>query len=126
MNDDFFDLDSNQNTLKENNRLLETQSSVEKKKIENIADDDVDDSTTGCFQINYNERNQPMSIVLNLRPESKGGRGRSIKSCVYDLKTVGLYQKLIAEYLGTFILTLYACSIGLPIAEKNVPSINGK
>lgn len=90
-----------------------------------------EDEQTGCFQVVYNERNQPQSIVVNLTSNKAGsssgaGSGSRCKDCVYDLKTVALYQKLIAEFLGTLLLTLYACSIGLPIAEENgVPSING-
>jgi MIP family channel proteins len=138
MNDDFFDLDSNQNSVREKNRLLDTQTSndtsgklksvVEKKPTsEDNEDDDTDQEPTSCFQINYNERNQPVSVELYFsNPDGKSkSKSRSLKSCVYDLKTVALYQKLIAEYLGVFLLTLYACSIGLPIAEDRVPSING-
>lgn len=94
-----------------------------------------DDEQPGCFQVIYDERNKPVSIVVNLQSNKPGGgssgsdaggSGSRCKDCIYDLKTVALYQKLIAEFLGTMLLTLYACSIGLPIAEENgVPSING-
>lgn len=115
--DDFFDLDSHQNTVKDqkqSEREPLTGHTTKKPEPE-------DDANHGCFQINYNERNQAQSITCNL---SASGID-SYRYCIHDFKTVALYQKLIAEFIGTCLLTLYACSIGLPIAEENVPSING-
>jgi hypothetical protein len=125
--DDFFDLDTyptSSTDQKDQKRLLEAQSSLDstERNRKNKSGEDDDDAPSGCFQMIYNEKNQPVSIVVNLQSKETS----SYKNCVYDLKTVALYQKLIAEFLGTMLLTLYACSIGLPITEENgVPSING-
>lgn len=81
-----------------------------------------DQSQTGCFQLNYDEKNEPQSITCNLQSTAI----KSYPNCFHDLKTPGPYQKFLAEFLGTLILTLYACSIGLPISEDKVPSLNGK
>lgn len=100
---------------------------------EDLFNDDTDDpskvkdpennsnSGVGCFQIECDEKNTPVAITCNLNTDAVN----SYRNCVHDFKTVFLYQKLIAEFTGTMLLTLYACSIGLPIAESNVPSING-
>lgn len=111
-------------------KQYDTQTSSDSEQGGKRGGGESEDEQTGCFQVVYNERNQPQSIVVNLTSNkagsSGGGSGSRCKDCVYDLKTVALYQKLIAEFLGTLLLTLYACSIGLPIAEENgVPSING-
>ena len=132
--DDFFDLNSGQNTARDKKVYLQSQSSYEKaaqyemndfKNDENNEEEEItkkqDPDTTGCFQINYDEKNDPMSITCNLNSDGVN----SYKNCIHDFKTVFLYQKLIAEFIGTMLLTLYACSIGLPITENNVPSING-
>jgi hypothetical protein len=125
--DDFFELDSAQNTARDRKNYLQTQSSYKDEKeplngsISN--NNKIDDSASvGCFQISYDEKNDPVAITCNLNSEGVN----AYKNCVQDFKTILLYQKLIAEYLGTMLLTLYACSIGLPIVEKSVPSINGK
>ena len=125
--DDYFDFDSNQNTAtgKDKANIYQTQKSsdseAEKEPLTSKSLIDDDEKPTTCFNINYNENNEPSSITCNLTT----GEVDSYKNCVHDFKTVGLYQKLIAEFIGTLILTLYACSIGMPIAEKGVPSING-
>lgn len=80
-------------------------------------------SQTGCFQLNYDdEKNEPQSITCNLESTAI----KTYSNCFQDLKTPGPYQKSLAEFLGTLILTLYACSIGLPISEDKVPSLNGE
>ena len=45
--------------------------------------------------------------------------------CVAQLKTVGFYQALIGEFLGTMLLVLVCTSTGLPIAFQTVPALNG-
>jgi hypothetical protein len=136
--DDFFDLNSGQNTATDKKAYLQSQSSYEKQPLnarEDNNDDDEedeataaanskkeDDASVGCFQINYNEKNDPTSITCNLNSAGVN----SYKNCVHDFKTVFFYQKLIAEFTGTLLLTLYACSIGLPIGGSAVPSIDGK
>ena len=107
------------------------------RNVSDAATDDDDDAGTeatgneenaaaaasGCFQVNYNARNQPTSIICNLNSNGV----ESYRNCFHDIKTITLYQKIVAEFVGTFVLTLYACSIGLPIGdgEKQVPSLNG-
>jgi hypothetical protein len=130
--DDYFDFDSHQNTATGKDKLLyQTQksddSAAEKEPLNHTSnkgklDSDTENETpTTCFNINYNENNEPHSITCNL----SSGEVTTYKNCVHDFKSVGLYQKLIAEFIGTLLLTLYACSIGMPVAEKSVPSING-
>jgi hypothetical protein len=45
------------------------------------------------------------------------------------LTTVGFYQALLAELLGTFLLVIFVCGFGLPISDpmhRDVPaSLNG-
>lgn len=124
--DDFFDFNDEKQGGKASSKLLTTQTSSDSETGKKPkGGNDSDDEATGCFQVVYNERNQPVSIVVNL-PAGNKDQATSYTDCVHDLKTITLYQKLIAEFLGTLLLTLYACSIGLPIAEENgVPSING-
>jgi len=124
--DDFFDFNDEKQGGKASSKLLATQTSSDSETVKKPkGSNDSDDEATGCFQVVYNERNQPVSIVVNL-PAANKNEATSYTDCVHDLKTITLYQKLIAEFLGTLLLTLYACSIGLPIAEENgVPSING-
>ena len=132
--DDYFDFDSHQNTAtkREKSRLLipfqsklnEQKELLEKQRQIKEDDDDEDendDGKNGCFQINYDSKNRAKSVTCNLQAAGLTSYG----TCFHDCKTIALYQKLIAEFLGTMILTLYACSIGLPITEKGVPSING-
>jgi glycerol uptake facilitator-like aquaporin len=56
-------------------------------------------------------------------PEEKLERGFG------QLKTILFYQALLAEVFGTFLLVLFACSFGLPIADEThsifPESING-
>jgi hypothetical protein len=142
--DDFFDLNSGQNTATDKKAYLQSQSSYEKQPLNaacgdaaavdetNDEDEDEDkannvnnkedNASVGCFQINYNEKNDPTSITCNLNSAGVN----SYKNCVHDFKTIFFYQKLIAEFAGTMLLTLYACSIGLPVGGSAVPSIDGK
>ena len=130
--DDYFDLDSAQNTATKSDKthfyppLKADPSEQEPLTGKNETQDDEDDQSENmqpgnCFQIDYNERNDPVAITCNLNSSGVN----SYKNCVQDFKTIVVYQKLIAEFIGTLVLTLYACSIGLPIAESNVPSLNG-
>lgn len=129
--DDFFDLDSAQNTATkmDKNRFYPkspTESGEQEPltgKTENQEDDNQSEElqSGNCFQINYDERNDPIAITCNLNSSGVN----SYKNCVHDFKTIVVYQKLFAEFIGTLILTLYACSIGLPIGESKVPSLNG-
>jgi glycerol uptake facilitator-like aquaporin len=133
LHDSYFDFDSNQNTeegiktkKQEKHPFFMAQNSIG-SNMENeplnpkIKEYESDDQNAGCFQLNYNEKNEPVSITCNL---SSSGVN-SYRNCVHDFRTVALYQKLLAEFIGTLLLTLYACSIGLPISENNVPSLNG-
>ena len=117
--DDFFDLNTYPNSREDgkdqqSKRLLESsgqqqQQQQAKSGTGDENDDESGNGAGGCFQMIYNEKNQPVSILVNLQSKETS----SYKNCVYDLKTVALYQKLIAEFVGTMLLTLYACSIGL-------------
>ena len=125
--DDFFDLDSAQNTATkmDKSRYHPIKSLDEQEplnsKIDTLDDDSIDIKSGNCFQISYDERNDPIAVTCNL----KSSGVKSYENCFQDFKTISLYQKLIAEFVGTLLLTLYACSIGLPIAVKSVPSLNG-
>lgn len=99
-----------EDSYEENSRFIESDANQ------------LDVTQTGCFQLNCDEKNQPQSITCNLQSTAI----KSYPNCFQDLRTPGPYQKSLAEFLGTLILTLYACSIGLPIAEDKVPSLNGK
>lgn len=132
--DDFFDLDSAEKA----HTAHQSQISYEKEPLTGtprvdseegrrrhvrIYSRDSDSMNGGCLQINYDEeRNEPRSLTCNL--SSSGVK--SYQNCCTDFKTILFYQKLIAEFIGTMLLTLYACSIGLPVSEEHVPSINGK
>lgn len=110
-------------SLKKNvSRFAHEDSYEESSKFIQSDANQCDVSQTGCFQLNYDEKNEPQSITCNLQSTAI----KSYPNCFQDLKTPGPYQKSLAEFLGTLILTLYACSIGLPIAENYVPSLNGK
>ena len=94
---DSFDFDTDTKTdrpkFDDNKRMSEKEPLTGPK----VVDDD--DTNTGCFQINYDERNKPKSLTCNF---SSGGDA-SYTDCVHDFKTIALYQKLIAEFIGNYI-----------------------
>lgn len=47
--------------------------------------------------------------------------------CFGQLKCFSFYQALFAEFLGTYLLVLFAIGFGLPISDPDVsvPEING-
>lgn len=133
---DEWDLDSHQNTAtksdktrfyptnKEHEPL--TKKNNNKKHNQDSTDEDEDENSENmqantCFQVNYDSKNEPVAITCNLNTNNV----QSYRTCVHDFKTIALYQKLTAEFIGTCLLTLYACSIGMPIGEQTVPSLNG-
>lgn len=99
---DSFDFDeSNHNTATKKDRAkfddtLKRNTETEPLTGSRVVDDD--DANTSCFQINYDERNKPKSLTCNFN--SNGDN--SYTNCVHDFKTIALYQKLIAEFIGNY------------------------
>jgi hypothetical protein len=105
--DKYFDLDSHQNTLQnkqEKNKyipLVQQKSEEEepfKSDKETSGDDDISLNMQpgNCFQIEYDSKNEPIAITCNLNSSGVA----SYKNCVHDFKTIALYQKLTAEFIG--------------------------
>jgi hypothetical protein len=134
---DEWDLDSHQNTATKSDKTrfyptnkehepLTKKNNNNKKHNQDSTDEDEDENSENmqantCFQVNYDSKNEPVAITCNLNTDNV----QSYRTCVHDFKTIALYQKLTAEFIGTCLLTLYACSIGMPISEQSVPSLNG-
>jgi len=75
-----------------------------------------------CLKLNYNDNDQVESVTFVCARSVSTGYVTNSR----EFKNGKFIKKLVAEFLGTMLLVIYACSIGLPIAEKNgVPSING-
>lgn len=45
--------------------------------------------------------------------------------CLSQIKTLAFYQALLAEFVGTMLLTLICTSTCLPIASKGIPDLHG-
>lgn len=71
------------------------------------------------IKMKYNRDSKSLEFSINI-----GNNKSKENGCFSQLKFVNFYQALFAEILGTYILVLYACSFGLPIAEHSHPSIN--
>jgi hypothetical protein len=75
-----------------------------------------------ALQFKYDRESKDLQIHINI------GNNETDHGCLSQLKTTMFYQALIAEIIGTFILTVYICSFGLPIDDpthQNSPaSIN--
>lgn len=77
--------------------------------------------SAGC--LNYHKSSG--QYVLRC-PPSVGNDGNESRALwLTQVKTVAFYQALLGEFIGTMLLTLVCTSVGLPIASKSVPSLNG-
>ncbi|CAF0749105.1 unnamed protein product [Brachionus calyciflorus] len=82
-------------------------------------DGDVDSK---AIQFKYNKDAKSLEVSINIGNSSSKENG-----CFTQLKCFSFYQALFAEFLGTFLLVLFVCGFGLPIADPNIipPGING-
>ena len=108
--DKYFDLDSHQNTLQnkaasEKNKYipLVQQKSEEEEPLKTDKDAATTDDELSlnmqpenCFQIDYDDKNEPIAITCNLNSSGV----TSYRNCLHDFKTIALYQKLTAEFIG--------------------------
>jgi hypothetical protein len=82
-----------------NERTRQANDSGKQKKPRDIKDDEENSAATTCFQVEYDDKSQLKTIICNL-----GASGiSSYNSCFHDFKTVPLYQKLLAEFIGSHL-----------------------
>lgn len=100
IDDEYFDFGTEKST-QHKSVYFDSKLNDEEKEPLNDESSNKDDtnSNTGCFAINYDERNQPVSITLNLNKTSVN----SYNNCFRDFRTSAFYQKLLAEFIGNFL-----------------------
>lgn len=100
IDDEYFDFGT-EKTTQHKSVYFDGKLNDEEKEPLNDESSNKDDtnSNTGCFAINYDERNQPVSITLNLNKTSVN----SYNNCFRDFRTSAFYQKLLAEFIGKFL-----------------------
>ncbi|CAF0726315.1 unnamed protein product [Didymodactylos carnosus] len=77
--------------------------------------------TRGCFD--FDPQNGRFAFQLPFSRNSSSGRKNM--TCLTQVKQFSFYQALLSEFIGTMILTLMACSTGLPITRRQVPDLHG-
>ena len=75
----------------------------------------------GCFS--YKESTG--QYVVRCPPGRSKVPSENSMLCLTQIGTLAFYQALLAEFIGTMLLTLVATCVGIPVASKSIPDLHG-
>jgi len=85
------------------------------KKEQNNTDDEEANAEKKSFKIHYSKEDKSLQFSIDMRPKKSKENG-----CFSQLKCASFYQALIAEFLGTYLLVLFAVGFGLKAEASDV------